>query len=538
MNTPYFLRTSLECNNDCLYCHHLSKKSDKNKSLKDIVRELKDVKKRKFKSIKLSCNTDSRKDFIKILQLIKENNFNVVLETNGRRFCNRNFLKKADIYINQYELYLSFSNKGLYKDITGDETGYQQSIIGVNNMSKFCKDKKSVIAKIVLLGQNSPFLTFIIDKIKKLRIHQAKFIVPFKLHTDDCMLSLAEVVSNITMIKNYAEEQGIKILIDQNLEYNPYLPQDSAFFDTVDTEKAELKIDFKKYKEKPYFSVVIPAFNKKEGLKFVLNNFFKQDYPKSKYEIIVIDDGSNDKTLQSIKKIKPSCNFKYFYWPRKRIASGGNFKKWAKFYNRAGLARNIGINHARGEIILFNDADILVTGDCLKKHEIYHNKYSNIIVRGFRMFLPEKFTPNFKKIEKPSFLDKISRPEKTERGKRLHCRMHNLSKEGWHRVITSNLSVKKQYLDRVGGFNKDFVFWGFEDVDLGYRLSELRMKLIWDEKIKVYHLYHPRESGDALTTLLTFWLGTNILYRKYLDEKIFNIFNDVILRRLDDLIFS
>ena len=316
-----------------------------------------------------------------------------------------------------------------------------------------------------------------------------------------------------------------KILLNQDLEYNPYLPEDSNFFDI---NKAELKIDFKKYKSRHEFSVIIPSFNKKDSLKFVLSNFFEQDYFKSKYEIIVIDDGSDDKTLESIKKIKPSCNFKYFYWPRKKIKIKKEYKKWAKFYNRVGPARNIGINNAQGEIILFNDADILVRKDCLKKHQAHHNKYANIIVRGAKSFLPSDFYPDVKKIADISFLDKIGHLEKNKE----YYKAYDFSKEGWYRVITSNLSIRSKYLEKVNGFSRDFVFWGFEDVDLGYRLSKtFKLKFIWDDKIKVYHLHHSREPGNRLNYLLAFRSGTSILYNKYLDKEIIHIFTDAIKHR-------
>jgi len=322
-----------------------------------------------------------------------------------------------------------------------------------------------------------------------------------------------------------------KILLNRDLKHNPYLLKDSEFFDI---SKAKLKIDFNLYRDKPDFTIIIPTFNKKNSLKFVLNNFFKQNYPKSKYEIIIVDDGSDDKTLESIKKIKPSSNFKYFYWPRKKIKIKNEHKKIAKFYNRVGLARNIGINDAKGKIILFNDADILVDKNCLKKHQVHHNKHHNIIVRSFRMFLPKEFRPNLTKINNFKFLRKISNSEKPNDEKKLYCRIYNLFQEGWHRVVTANLSIRKKYLNKIGGFSKDFVFWGFEDVDLGYRLSKLKLQLIWDDKIKVYHLYHPRESGKRSNNLLSLKIGTNILYNKYLDKEIIYIFTDVIKRRFGE----
>ena len=121
------------------------------------------------------------------------------------------------------------------------------------------------------------------------------------------------------------------------------------------------------------------------------------------------------------------------------------------------------------------------------------------------MLLPKEFRPNLINIKDSKLLNEMSSSEKPNYERKLHCRMYNLSKEGWQRIVTAKLSVRKKYLDKIGGFSKDFVFWGFEDVDLGYRLSKtFKLKFIWDDKIKVYHLYHSREAGNMSNDLLVF----------------------------------
>ena len=59
-----------------------------------------------------------------------------------------------------------------------------------------------------------------------------------------------------------------------------------------------------------------------------------------------------------------------------------------------------------------------------------------------------------------------------------------------------------------------------------------------DDEIKVYHLEHSRESGGGLKELIAFWLGINILYRKYLDGEIFKTYSEAILVKLDDVFFK
>lgn len=314
----------------------------------------------------------------------------------------------------------------------------------------------------------------------------------------------------------------------RDLGFNPYLPKDKDFFDI---EKAELKLDYKKYNHRLQFSIIIPTFNKKQSLGFVLAAIFSQNYPKSKYEVIVVDDGSSDGTWKLVEKIKPNCNFKYIYWPRRNIKPKKEYQKWARFYNRVGPARNIGIKHSRGDIILFNDADILMARDCLEKHSRYHHRDRNIIVRGFRMLLPKTFKPDLIKVKNISSFENIVKPEKPADERKIHCRFYDLSEEGWQRVATPNLSIRKEHLEKIGGFSRDFVFWGFEDVDLGYRLKRSGLRLIWDDKIKVYHLYHLRESGSKFNDLMAFKIGANILYNKYLDDEIRVIFTDAAKRR-------
>jgi len=542
MERPYFLKTSPACNNNCIYCRHLGRKSDKFKPLKEISRELKTAQKLGFNSIRLSCNTDNRRDFIKILRLAKENAFNVILETNGRKFADKSFFPKVDPFVDQYEVYLNCFNSTLYQAISGSDNGYDEFQSGFHNIVKFCKNGKPLIVKFIYTKQNTKkifYLTLLaILKLKRLGINQMKLIVPFRLKAvDECVSQLFFLLPAVIAIKEYARRERINILTGDCLEYNPYISQEAAS-NIFNTETAELKIEVKKYKNKPKFSIIIPTFNKKDNLGLVLNNFFRQDYPKSKYEIIVVDDGSNDRTFQSLKKLRPPCNFRYFYWPRKKVRVKDDFKKWAKFYNRAGLARNIGIKHAEGEIILFNDSDILPAKDCLKRHEKHHNRYSNIIVRAFRMQVPPDFNLAAEKAADFKLLDKIATPERIKEIRIQQCRMYNLSKEGWQKIITANLSIRKKHLELAGGFGDDFVFWGFEDVDLGYRLKKFKMKFLWDDKIKVYHLEHPREFGGKLNELMTFWLGMNILYRKYLDEEIFDIYSKVILLKLDDMLFN
>ena len=119
------------------------------------------------------------------------------------------------------------------------------------------------------------------------------------------------------------------------------------------------------------FSVIIPVFNDPKGLRDTLDSVIKQDYLKSKYEIIVVDNGSTDSTVDVAKLYLNN-------YPKliKYIAQSNNLGSYS--------ARNLGISQAKGKFISFIDADMTVKKDWLKKiNKIIGN--SNIGYLGCRV---------------------------------------------------------------------------------------------------------------------------------------------------------
>lgn len=88
-------------------------------------------------------------------------------------------------------------------------------------------------------------------------------------------------------------------------------------------------------------SVIIPTYNEKTSLEECIESLGVQSY--SDFEIIVVDDGSTDGTLKILENLaKALPNFKYVRQP----------------HRGAGAARNLGAKQAKGEILVFVDADM------------------------------------------------------------------------------------------------------------------------------------------------------------------------------------
>jgi glycosyltransferase involved in cell wall biosynthesis len=91
----------------------------------------------------------------------------------------------------------------------------------------------------------------------------------------------------------------------------------------------------------PIISVIIPTYNRAHLLPRSIESVLNQTYKD--FELIIVDDGSNDNTDEVVNKyIKKDNRIKYIKFEKNK---GGN------------VARNAGINHSRGEYIAFLDSD-------------------------------------------------------------------------------------------------------------------------------------------------------------------------------------
>jgi len=98
----------------------------------------------------------------------------------------------------------------------------------------------------------------------------------------------------------------------------------------------------------PFVSIVVCTLNRKDSLNECLAHSVKIAYPKSRYEIIVVDEGSTDGTDELVKKKFP--NVRFILDERKGVS----------------YARNKGAENARGEIVAYTHDDRSVRKDWLR----------------------------------------------------------------------------------------------------------------------------------------------------------------------------
>jgi glycosyltransferase involved in cell wall biosynthesis len=206
----------------------------------------------------------------------------------------------------------------------------------------------------------------------------------------------------------------------------------------------------------PYLSVIVPVKNGRNVLPRMLDMLSRSELPRETWELIVIDDGSTDDS--------PAIASEYADLViRLPPPSHG-----------PGYARNRGVERARGECIVFLDADVVVRPDTLTRLAETMMTRSDVAA-VFGAYCDE-----------PEASGVVSKYRNL-----LHHYTH-AQEPGEAQTFWAGCGcVRRAVFVAVGMYDE----WRFsrpqiEDVELGYRLSALGRKILLQPEIQVTHLKH------------------------------------------------
>ncbi|MFN8791884.1 MAG: glycosyltransferase family A protein [Bdellovibrionales bacterium] len=238
------------------------------------------------------------------------------------------------------------------------------------------------------------------------------------------------------------------------------------------------------------YSVVIPHFENKHFVCNSLRHLAAADRSRE-LEVLVVDDGSTPKSLEYIqyfaRKNCPDLSFQLFSWPKRFDFKNGN-----KVF-RAGASRNWGAHYASTENLLFLDCDMLVPKSILS---VLDDCFSRADVTQFkRIHIPpaeshegvsyeEAQTANLY-IEEESYWSQLFNAEDWMK-----------LPDFWKYTCTYALAMKKGIFQKVGRIRRNFIQYGFEDTDLGYRLAKEGMTFRL-EKTPLLHLTAKEENTNS-----------------------------------------
>ncbi|MBD2137125.1 glycosyltransferase family 2 protein [Anabaena sp. FACHB-1237] len=203
-----------------------------------------------------------------------------------------------------------------------------------------------------------------------------------------------------------------------------------------------------------FFSVVIPTYNRLPILQKCLQALESQTFTGD-YEIILVDDGSTDGTIDWLQQNQQNFN---------------HVKYFVQNHGGPAIARNLGVEKAQGDIIIFIDSDLVVLSDFLQSHY-------QALITGKQKLKSDKFFTYGAVINTANFENPTSEPYK-------------ITDFSAAFFATGNVAIPKHWLETAGLFDINFQLYGWEDLELGVRLKKLGLQLIKCPQAVGYH-WHP-----------------------------------------------
>lgn len=278
--------------------------------------------------------------------------------------------------------------------------------------------------------------------------------------------------------------------------------------------------------EAPQVTVIIPTYNSESTLFKTLLHL--QAQTNRRFEVIIVDDGSTDRTSERFLDVWSQYTFplSYIYYPRLRARRMGD----AQF--RAGRARNLGVRWARGEILAFLDADILVPSTYIQTLLGLHAQAD--VVQWRREYLTQKASGEDQAYNRVNLQKDIYIPEGGywhEFYKKSRVLTWPRLEDYWKYTCTYALSLPKTLFVRSGGFRRTYCFYGCEDTELGLQLSLMGARFYYEDA-PVYHLYHHTERSEFLNSFLVkqelLKKSALIMYYNTLRPEVFKVFRYLI----------
>jgi glycosyltransferase involved in cell wall biosynthesis len=225
---------------------------------------------------------------------------------------------------------------------------------------------------------------------------------------------------------------------------------------------------------RPFFSVVVPTFNRLGRLRDVIAALEQQTYPEDRYEVIVVSDGSTDGTDDYLKA----------YCGKVRL-------RWLPQANKGpAAARNAGVEKAIGEYIVFVDDDVVAEPQLLEQHaRSHHDAGRDVVVLG-PLLTPAGFQ-----------MAPWVRWEQEMLMKQYRALLRGDWQASARQFYTGNASLRRRNIVDAGGFDENFR--RAEDVELAYRLANKGLEFVFNIEAAGMH-FADRSFGAWLDAAYTY----------------------------------
>jgi FkbM family methyltransferase len=192
----------------------------------------------------------------------------------------------------------------------------------------------------------------------------------------------------------------------------------------------------------PLVSVVMPAYNAQDCIARAIESVLIQNYRN--FELIVVDDGSTDRTADNVRGFKDQ-RIKYFFKEKGGVAS----------------ARNFGVKKSGGSFIVMLDSDDMMTPDYIARHlQVFERHPESDMVYCDDMLMDDQYKP-IRVINRPVYPDQ-------------NTLISNLFRCGFP-VVPFRTCIRKNVFDKIGLYDEQLII--AEDYDMMRRFAQMGLKM-------------------------------------------------------------
>jgi GT2 family glycosyltransferase len=204
---------------------------------------------------------------------------------------------------------------------------------------------------------------------------------------------------------------------------------------------------------RPAVSVIIPTYQRRTSVLRLLDALALQDLPAAQFEVIVVVDGSDDGTEEAATQLEQHLPYALTVLAHENRGRA--------------RTRNRGIEAACGGVLVMLDDDMEPAPSCLSAHLAAHAAAARRCVIGPAPITVEPdATPSSRYVawKFNEHLDRLGQPG------------HEFAIQDFY---SGNISVERELLGEVGGFEERFSAYGNEDLELGLRLRRAGIDIVY-----------------------------------------------------------
>ncbi|MEK6858836.1 MAG: glycosyltransferase [Nanoarchaeota archaeon] len=254
-------------------------------------------------------------------------------------------------------------------------------------------------------------------------------------------------------------------------------------------------------KDLPRVSFILGILNAERTLEECLNGICIQDYPRDYFEVIIIDGGSTDKTLQIIDS---------FMHKEKNISLLHNPKKLSE---GRGMSKDMGIQKAKGDIVILLDHDNLISDPRWLRGIVLPFRNKQVMASQSLLEFRKEDSNFLKYINAAGVEDPFAIPYSLVAQVQLYPHKFQLEENAYylHRLNPNSVlfggangcAFVKEVFEKIGGYTRD--------VDVFAKMAEHRMLVAVPKHVKLYH--------KTASNLWTFMKKKGLYFYRFINKE-------------------